>query len=125
MSSPASVRRVHGMQPTDVKPNFASGCGGNPADFAIAATSTGEMRASGVELEARSVLFNHRNMRALTALVALASVQPGREWRRCVGERLCAAGIGIGKPKVRIKVALLELVRVRRLMMRRTTGLLT
>ena len=64
-----------------------------------------------IEFEARSVLFDHRNMRALTALIALASVQPGREWRRCVGERLCAAGIGIGRPKVRIKVALWVLPR--------------
>jgi hypothetical protein len=29
-----------------VKPNFANGCGGNPADFAIATTSAGAMRAS-------------------------------------------------------------------------------
>ncbi len=108
--SPGLVRRVQGMQPSEVKPWPASGWRGrfqllnSLRDF-----GWGDARQR-IELQPRALDFHGGNTAALAALITLASVDPGVEVVEHFAQRLdlaqIAAGVWISGPEVARRILL-------------------
>src|ERR1700722_6345870 len=61
-----------------------------------------------IEFQSGAIVLDHGDRGARAALKALAAVDPGAEWLQRLRQRLYlaqpAAGIGIGKPQLAIRV---------------------